>query len=165
MRRPRRRASAHRCSTASRTRGLATEIKRRRRPTRAWDTLARMEAGWITPNHVAPLRWSPWYINQFEDQEAIAWVWPIIQDVCELPDPQLFPRFEYKWDSGDRAMLRRYVGGVRAPRRDDRDEQQCSGQRQYGARHRHQGCARRRRDNRIRHASAAAFQTGRGSFV
>jgi hypothetical protein len=66
-----------------------------------------MEAGWITPNQVAPLRWSPWYINQVENQEAIAWVWPIIQDVCELPDPQLFPLFEYKWGSGDLAMLRR----------------------------------------------------------
>ena len=53
-----------------------------------------MEAGWITPNQVAPLRWCPWYMNQFEDQDTIAWVWPIIQDVCELPDPQLFPGFE-----------------------------------------------------------------------
>jgi hypothetical protein len=49
-------------------------------------------------------------MNQLEDQEAVAWVWPIIQDVCVLPDPQLFPRFEYEWDSEDLAMLRRYVG-------------------------------------------------------
>jgi hypothetical protein len=43
---------------------------------------------------VAPLLWAPWYATRIADQRTVRWVWPIIQDVCRLPDPEQFPAIE-----------------------------------------------------------------------
>ncbi len=58
---------------------------------------------------VGPLLWTPWYAVRMADQRTIQWVWPIIQDVCRLPDPQQLPAIDYEWDADQIALLRRYA--------------------------------------------------------
>jgi hypothetical protein len=68
-----------------------------------------MDDAWLSRNQVAPLAWAPWYLSALSNTEGAAWVWPVLQDVCQLPDPQGFPVFEHEWDPGDLAILRRYA--------------------------------------------------------
>jgi hypothetical protein len=62
---------------------------------------------------VAPLLWTPWYATEIDDQTGIAWFWPIIQEVCELPDPNLMPRIERSWEPSELVLLRRYASVTR----------------------------------------------------
>jgi hypothetical protein len=69
-----------------------------------------------TGNHtqqVAPLLWTPWYATELEDQDGIIWFWPIIQDVGELPDPELLPPLERSWQRSDLQLMQRYVSITR----------------------------------------------------
>jgi hypothetical protein len=57
---------------------------------------------------VAPLQWVPWYATEVSDLKGINWVWPIIQDVCLLPDPALFPVIDCEWQPDQLKLLERY---------------------------------------------------------
>lgn len=63
----------------------------------------------ISVEQVAPLLWTPWYVTRLDDPQGVAWVWPIVQDVCHLPDPEDFPSLEHEWAGEGLAMLHRYV--------------------------------------------------------
>jgi hypothetical protein len=58
---------------------------------------------------VGPLLWTPWYASQVGDQRGIRWFWPVIQDVCQLPDPEHFPLLEYQWAPEQVAIMMRYA--------------------------------------------------------
>ena len=62
---------------------------------------------------VAPLRWTPWYATELEAQDGILWFWPIIQDVGELPDPELLPPVDRSWQRSDLELMQRYVSITR----------------------------------------------------
>jgi hypothetical protein len=62
-----------------------------------------------TTQQVGPLLWTPWYASRVADDRAIKWVWPIIQDVCQLPDPKRFPVLDHAWTPAEITLLERYA--------------------------------------------------------
>lgn len=58
---------------------------------------------------VASLRWTPWYARLVTDRCGILWFWPVIQDVCQLPDPQALPPLEYQWAPEQAELMMRYA--------------------------------------------------------
>jgi hypothetical protein len=73
------------------------------------ETNAGRAGEWLTANQVLPLAWPPWYLSRLEQIEGAMWVWPVVQEVCELPNPAAFPWFDLHLESSEWAMLERYV--------------------------------------------------------
>jgi hypothetical protein len=68
-----------------------------------------MDGSWLTESQIAPMIWTPWYVHLVSDPAGVAWVWPVLQDVFELPDPERFPELRHTWTEPQTAILRQYV--------------------------------------------------------
>lgn len=123
------------------------------------------DEAWLTADQVLPLSWRPWYLERLHSPRGVAWVWPVIQAACQLPDPASLTPPPLQLDEQQLAMLRRYTSVVDRVLDTSVMNENASVQVSLMSGEVRKTGTRRGRDDRVHLAAAPAARRHRGGVV